>query len=228
MRKMLKSNREKPVQKYRYVVSAILTIILFSSCQSMYYKAAEKVGYHKRDILVSRVEKARDSQQEAKEQFSSALDRFSEVLKFSGGDLEDKYKTLQKEYDRSASRAGEVHDRISAVEDVGEALFDEWKKELGQYSNSGMRKSSESKLRKTRAHYEKMIGAMKKAESRIEPVLKTFYDQVLYLKHNLNAQAIASLQAELGKIESDVGRLIREMEASISEANAFMGTLSAE
>lgn len=216
------------MQKYRYVGIAILSMILFSSCQSVYYTAAEKVGYHKRDILASRVEKARDSQQEAKEQFSSALERFSEVLKFSGGDLEEKYKTLQKEYDRSVSRADEVRDRISAVEDVAEALFDEWKKELGQYSNASLRKSSESKLRKTRAHYEIMLGAMKKAESQIEPVLRTFHDQVLYLKHNLNAQAITSLQAELGTIESDVGRLIREMEASISEANAFMGTLSAE
>ena len=209
-------------------MAAVILIILLSGCQAAYYKAAEKVGYHKRDILASRVEKARDSQEEAKEQFSSALERFSAVLNFSGGDLEAKYKTLQKEHDRSESRAAEVRDRIVAVEDVAGALFDEWKEELGQYSNASLRKSSEAKLKKTRAHYEKMIGAMKKAESRIEPVLKTFNDQVLYLKHNLNAQAIASLQAELGNIESDVGKLIREMETSISEANAFMGTLSAE
>ena len=35
---------------------------------------------------------------------------------------------------------------------------------------------------------------MRLAESRIEPVLKSFRDQVLFLKHNLNAKAIASLR----------------------------------
>jgi len=32
------------------------------------------------------------------------------------------------------------------------------------------------------------------------------------LKHNLNAQAIASLQGELTNMETEIGTLIREME----------------
>ena len=39
--------------------------ILLAGCQSAYYSAWEKLGYAKRDILTSRVESARDSQQEA-------------------------------------------------------------------------------------------------------------------------------------------------------------------
>jgi len=56
-------------------------------------------------------------------------------------------------------------------------------------------------------------------------VLTTFRDYVLYLKHNLNAQAIASLEGELGGIESDVSSLIRDMEASISEARSFIQSM---
>ena len=66
---------------------------------------------------------------------------------------------------------------------------------------------------------------MKRAERKIDPVLNAFRDQVLYLKHNLNAQAIASLQSELVSIESDVARLIKEMDASIREANEFIATM---
>lgn len=61
----------------------------------------------------------------------------------------------------------------------------------------------------------------------MEPVLSSFRDHVLYLKHNLNAQAIASLQGELGGIESDVGRLIAEMERSIAEAQSFINDMAA-
>ena len=51
------------------------------------------------------------------------------------------------------------------------------------------------------------------------------YPGMVYLKHNLNARAIASLQSELGSIEADVSRLIKEMEVSIAEADRFISAL---
>jgi hypothetical protein len=45
---------------------------------------------------------------------------------------------------------------------------------------------------------------------------------VLFLKHNLNAQAIASLEGNLATMQTDVTALIAEMEASINEADAFV------
>ncbi len=197
-------------------------------CQKAYYGAMEKFGVHKRDIMVDRVEEARDSQQEAKEQFKSALEQFSQVLNYKGGKLEDKYKTLQAEYDKSEAKANEVRKRIDAVEDVSEALFDEWENELDQYSSKALRRDSEKKLAKTRKQYDQLLKAMRMAESKIDPVLTAFRDQVLYLKHNLNAQAIASLQSELVTVESDIADLIKEMEKSIGEANSFIRTMLEE
>ncbi len=208
--------------------SLFCCVILLAGCSSAYYGAMEKIGIHKRDILVDRVEEARDSQQETKEQFASALERFSSVVNFDGGDLEDKYNQLKSELEKSEEQAEEVRERIEAVEDVAEALFDEWQAELEQYSSASLRRSSERQLQSTRRDYQKLIGAMKRAEAKIDPVLNPLRDQVLYLKHNLNARAISSLQAELGTIEADVSRLIKEMEASINEADAFIKTLRSE
>ena len=100
-----------------------LTALLLASCQTAYYAAMEKLGYPKRDLLVSRIQQARDSQQEAKEQFQSALERFSAVVHFRGRELEAKYTQLSAELERSEARAHTVHQRIAAVEDVAEALF---------------------------------------------------------------------------------------------------------
>ena len=69
---------------------------------------------------------------------------------------------------------------------------------------------------------------MRRAESSIPPVLTVFNDQVLYLKHNLNAQAIASLQTQVTQIENDVSGLLRDMETSIAEANAFISDMGQE
>lgn len=212
-----------------FVFLPVLFVVLVAvGCQKMYYGAWEKFGVHKRDIMVARVEKARDSQQETKEQFQSALEQFSQVLNYKGGALEDKYKTLQSEYDKSAAKAEEVKARIDAVEDVSEALFAEWEDELDQYSNKSLRRDSERKLTRTRQQYDKLIKAMRRAEAKIAPVLSAFRDQVLYLKHNLNAQAIASLQGELVTVESDIADLIKEMEKSIGAANSFIKAVQEE
>lgn len=203
-------------------------ILLLGGCSGIYYGAMERIGVHKRDILVDRVAEARDSQLETKEQFVSALEQFKAVLGFDGGELEKKYNTLKDVLDESEDQADEVRKRVAAVEDVAEALFDEWESELDQYRSASMRKSSEKQLKQTRSHYYKLIGAMKKAEAKIDPVLNPLRDQVLFLKHNLNARAISSLQSELGSIQADVSRLIRDMELSIKEADQFIKALKAE
>jgi len=197
-------------------------IFILSGCQSAYYSTLEKAGYHKRDILVERVGKARDAQQEGKEQFKSALEKFSSVLNFKGGALEDKYKQLNEEYEDSEEAADDVRSRIDAVESVAEALFEEWEEELGQYTNASLKRDSQEKLRNTRNRYKKLITAMRRAEGKMPPVLKAFKDQVLYLKHNLNAKAIMSLQKELRSVESNIAVLVKDMEKSIREADAFI------
>lgn len=197
-----------------------------SQCKKLYFKAVESAGHHKRDILVTRVEHARDSLEEAKTQFQTALERFSQLTRFEGGDLEDVYRQLKSEYDYSHSKALAVKDRIDAVEDVALALFSEWETELDQYSNRSLRSSSRQKLKQTQQHYGHLITAMRRAEHKIDPVLNVFHDQVLYLKHNLNANAIASLEHELRAMTAGVSGLIGAMERSISRANVFVESLN--
>jgi hypothetical protein len=182
----------------------------------------EQIGVHKRDILVDRVEEARDSQEEAKVQFSSALEQFSTLLNFDGGDLQRTYETLEEEFEESESRAKDVSDRIRAVESVSADLFEEWEEGLTLYTNQDLRRSSENSLRETRVRYNQLIKAMYTAETKMEPVINAFRDQVLFLKHNLNSRAIASLRSELITIEGDISQLISDMEASIAESNRFL------
>lgn len=196
-----------------------------SGCSSVYYSGLEKIGIPKREVMVHRVEKARDTQEETKEQFKSALEQFTAVTQFKGGDLEATYNKLNGEYEASVKKAEEVKYRISEIEDVSEALFSEWENEITQYSSASLKRSSQSKLNETRIQYRQLITAMKSAESKIAPILAVFKDQVMFLKHNLNAQAIASLKTELGSIRTDVSNLIAAMEKSINEANTFIKTM---
>jgi hypothetical protein len=194
-------------------------------CSAMYYGAMEKVGIHKRDIMVDRVKEARDTQKDAKEQFLTAMEQFKSVVNFQGGDLEKEYNRFNATLKKTEAEAASVRDHIRAVEDVSEALFDEWRAEIDQYSSDSLRKASRQKYDLAQKKYEKLIEAMKKAEARLEPALVPLRDQVLFMKHNLNARAIAGLSSEVVSIQTNVDKLVRDMEGAIAQADSFIASL---
>lgn len=206
---------------------AVLACAFVCSCATVYYGTMEKFGYEKRDIMVGRVKDARTAQSDAKDQFKDALARFSEVVDVKGGKLEAKYKELSKAFERSEAKAGEVKDRIDAIATVAGDLFKEWQREIKQYSNPNLRRESEKQLSQTKASYVKLMKTMRQTAATMDPVLSAFRDQVLFLKHNLNSQAIASIRGEATAIQSDVAGLIQQMEASIAEADAFLASIKA-
>lgn len=198
------------------------TMMLSIGCRSTYYKAWEKFGVYKRDLLKKNVEEARDDQKKATEQFKDALTRLKEMYGFEGGDLEKTYKKLQADYDKSEERANAVKERIRKVETVAGDLFKEWEQEISTMESSKLAASSREKLRDTKEKYDSLHSSMLKAEGSMEPVLRQFHDQVLYLKHNLNAAAVGALKGETVDIEKEIQNLIRDMNASIQEADSFI------
>lgn len=209
------------------VLSAVVitSAILLSGCQSAYYGAMEKVGYHKRDIMVDRVTAAKESQEEAQEQFSSALEEMQALLNHDGGDLEKAYNKAKDEYESSQEAADEVSSRIDKVEDVAEALFDEWQTEIGEISKASLRRNSETKLRETQRSYQQLVKTMRRAESKMPPILTAMKDNMLYLKHNLNAQAIGAIKGEFASLQTDISSLIKEMNKSIAESTKFIESI---
>jgi hypothetical protein len=210
-----------------FALPIVATTLLLAGCSSAYYGAMEKLGIPKREILVDRVAAARGAQEEAKRQFASALEQFLAVTRVPPSELKATYERLDGEYKRSEARATEVRDRIAAIDDVAQALFSEWAGELPLYTNPALRERSERQLDATRRRYAELRRVMDAAAARMDPVLASFRDQVLFLKHNLNAQAVAALGDTTRGLERDIARLVAEMEKSIREADAFVASLQA-
>lgn len=205
--------------------SLIAATLLLTGCQSAYYGAMEKVGYHKRDIMVDRVKAAKESQEDAQKDFSSALEEMQALLNHDGGNLEKAYNKAKDEYESAQSAADDVSNRINKVEDVAEALFDEWQAEIGEISKASLRRNSETKLKETRRSYEQLMKTMRRAESKMPPILTAMKDNMLYLKHNLNAQAIGAIKGEFANLQTDISGLIKEMNKSINESTRFIEAL---
>jgi hypothetical protein len=217
----------------RIGIASILlaTLALSTGCattRDAYYNAWEKLGYAKRDRLVDNVKAARDEQQEAKQTFANALDQFKSVVNFKGGDLEAMYDKLNASYEKSDSKASAVKSKIASVKHVGEALFTEWQGEIAQMSDdAALQNQSKQLYDKTHEHYDQMVAHMDSAAATMDPVLRKFKNRVLFIKANLNAAAIASLQGTDLELGGDIDNLIKEMQSSINEADQFIAQTQA-
>lgn len=211
--------------KFSQKLCIVISIFALASCSSAYYSAMEKVGIHKRDIMVDRVVEAKESQQEAQVQFKSALEEMTALINFDGGELEEQYNVIQEQYEDSQKAADLVSSRIEKIEDVSEALFEEWQEEIEEISSSNLKRQSASKLKETERRYRSLIKSMRKAESKMAPVLSALKDNSLFLKHNLNAKAVGSLQGEMVSIKKDVAVLIKDMNAAIEQSQKFIDML---
>ncbi len=221
----VKTHRDFSMSK---LYAMVMALVLLVGCQSAYYSAMEKVGVHKRDIMLDRVENAQTAQQEAQEQFKSALEQLSQLINYDGGDLAAQYELVNDQYEASKASAEDVEARIEAIENVAEALFDEWADEIEQYSSSTLKQQSKQKMRKTQRNYESLIKSMHRAKDKMAPVLTALRDNSLYLKHNLNAQAIGALQGEYKTIKRDVESLVAEMSKAIAQSQQFIDLLQPE
>lgn len=202
-----------------------VSLVLLTSCNTVKYNTLEKIGIHKRDLLVSNVEDARDAQTEAQEQFKDALERFGSVVEIEETGLKKAYDRLSDEYDDSKDAAEDVSDEIDDVEQVAGDLFAEWAAEIEEYTDPNLRRNSQEQLRGTQKRYGEMLKSMQDAERSMEPVLKTFRDNVLFLKHNLNAQAVGSLKNTFETLEGDIDNLIQQMNRSIERSNQFIAEM---
>ena len=202
-----------------------LLVLSLSACgtvQKAQYSVMEKVGVHKRDILIDRIEKTTETQQETKQQFKTAYEELASLIKVDDRGLEKKYKKLANAVEASEVKTKQLRDRIASVDEVAQALFTEWQDELDQYQTKSLRQTSAQNLSTTKQRYAGIYKKMQTSQQRVEPVLKILQDNTLYLKHNLNARAVTSLSNEVLVIEDKVALLIRQMEDSIDESKSFI------
>jgi hypothetical protein len=207
----------------RYILSLLAVVFLLSGCSNrVYYAGMEKAGIHKRDIMVSRVEGVKDAQEDAQEEFKSALEKFGSLVHIEDSDLKAAYERFSDEYEDTNSAADALKSRIDKLEDVSLALFNEWEDELNQYKNEKLKAQSKAKLKATLEKYKSMMIAMRVSQKSMDPILATFYDNVLMLKHSLNAQAIGGLKSEFSSLKRNISLLIDKMNKSIKASDEFI------
>lgn len=214
-----------PIRRRAARAAAVATLALATACSAAYYGAWERLGREKRDLLRHHVEDVKEEQQAAGEQFQDALERLRAVYGSSGSDLERRYDALRAEYEDAQKRAEALRARIRRARTTADDLFAEWQDEIGTMQDEALARRSREQRAATQRRWRELEAAMQRSEKSMEPVLVRLRDQVLALKHSLNAQALGRLEGEVDAIDRDVGALVADLRRSIAEADAFLAAL---
>ncbi len=196
-----------------------------ASCKQRYYTAQGKSGNEKRDRLVEQLRKGREEQEKAKAQYQATLAALQAAPDKSPGKPDELYTKFKQEVGATARRAKTVSDQIAAIEQASGDMFAEWERELAAMHNGELKNKSIILVRKTREQCGALIGQMKAVEAKAQTVLKEFEDQVLFLEHNMDGEAVSSVRTKANSMDAEVKSLAGDIEASTREADAFIASL---
>jgi len=205
--------------------------MLLGACQTVQSALRTTLGSsssNTRALLVSRVQDARKTQVGAKAQFEATYDLFKQLTEYRTGELEDLYDGFRDEIDSCEDYLEEVGTRISGIENVSVQLFTKWGEELQEITDPALRELSQERLEETVSRYESLVDSLRSTQDKMTPIVTAFSDHVLFLKHDLNAQAIAALNDSVKRVEKDISSLFGVMQSSIKKADAFVASMSTQ
>ena len=196
------------------------------SCQGLYFSTMERFGVDKRDILVERLETTNDALVVAGVRFDDAVAAYRSVFDAEEGRLEQQFENLSTAQRRCESASEDVNEAIASVQSVATLMFDDWKAETGEIMDADLRRASRDNYTKATARYERTLRAFRRFQARMDPVLTTFRDHVLFLKLNLHPHALGALQEQEEDIVADVKELGELIESAANETTEFNDSMS--
>jgi len=205
---------------------ALLYGASLAGCAGAYHRSLEQRGMTKRDVLVRRIQHVQSAQEEAKHQLTRALESLRSIAQVEPGRLREKHAELDAQHKNANERGRDLRKRLPAVDSAATTLFKEWEKELALYQNPTLRTQSDQQLAATRARYAEFIRTQESILAQIEPVLVSFRDQVLVIKHGLNPEARREIDGTLHSLREELSGLIRSIDESTRAADAFIESLN--
>ncbi len=209
----------------KHLILSLGVLLAVTGCSQAYYSFWEAMGSEKRDLLVSEVDKSRDSQEELQAQFASTLERIQTEYPFEAGQLEETYDMVGSDYKAATLRYEDVKKRNANVKEIAEDLFEEWETEAAEIRDAELRNQSLTQLEKSQASFATLSDQMDTMLESVEPVLAKLNDQRLSLKHSMNAQATGSLETSIKSLAPEIEGLKQSIQNSIEASNAFQAGL---
>lgn len=162
---------------------------------------------------------------ETKLQIQKTLDTYNALLGEDASKLRNLYKGLQKEMEGTAKKRAEIDSRSEVMQQDANTLFESWASSATAIENEDLRARSLERLATTKERFAEIEAVGRKAGELYDPFMKSLGEQVTYLGHDLNAEALASLKPDAEKLNQKAKELLAAIDDAIGVANKNIGML---
>ena len=200
----------------------VLTAVLLSTAVSA---PAQEAGVKQVEQLTNKFGSTVEAITDARAQLVKTMDVYNSIFSEVAKDRKSLYKKLQNEMDTMVKRRGEISTRAEQTRIEADNLFVSWGNSLSGITDPDLRKRSEERLAKTKARYADIQATGRQADDAYAPVMKKLQDQVAYLGHDLNAEAVGSLKGDAAKLTGQVDELKKRIDDLVGSINKNIDAL---
>jgi hypothetical protein len=162
---------------------------------------------------------------ETKVQLMKTMEVYNSLFADEATDRRKIYNQIQKEMENTDRRRARISEEAAKMNAEADTLFKGWADSTAAIENPDLRERSEERLNATRASYGEIGTVGQKAADLYAPFMKALQDQITYLGHDLNPEAVASLKPDAEKLNERSDKLIQSIDDTIATANKNIGAL---
>jgi hypothetical protein len=182
-------------------------------------RAQQDAGVKQVEQLVKKSGSTVQAIAETKLQLQKTMDVYNSLMSTDEKNMKGNYKKLQQEMDATAKKRADIKLRADEMNAEAQTLFKSWGDSAAAIQSADLRQRSQERLDKTKASFAEIGTVGQKAVDLYDPFMKALQDQVTYLGHDLNTQAVQSLQADAAKMNEKAQTLMKSIDDTISVAN---------
>ena len=208
-----------------YVPLSLLAVLAFSPVVAA---QAPDEGVKQVQQLVKKAGSTAEAITQAKLQFQKTMDVYNAVLADDAKDRKALYKKLQGEMETTEKRRADVLRADDEMKTDADIVFKSWADSTGAIASPDLKKRSEERLAKTKERCAQIQAAGHRVGEAYLPFMSTLKDQVTYLGHDLNAEAVASLKKDAAKVNAQAQEVTKRVDEAVATINASIGALRPE
>lgn len=206
------------------------TVRPYASVLSVWLLAAACAGTSERsesveqvDELLTRIERVQAETAVAKEAAHTALTELCTLVSPNfKGDAATAFAKFLTAAEASEEQGETLRDATEPMQDAAAEVFQRWTKDMESFGNSRMRQRSQTRLDETRTRFQSIVGASQAAQIALDAFHDDMRDHALFLRHDLNSTAVASLRGDVRELNDQVKGLDTRFDATTAAARAYV------
>ena|GEM_PF-4114361 len=210
------------------VLLALSSVIIGPGCNASDPKLAEAFAGQREAMLARSLRTAAEMHERAAATADAALTDADQAVQARRTDF-DSYEDARRALLSTEGRIRDAGNHAERVEFVASELFDQWRRDLRQYTSDELREQARNRFDDFQTRTDAAIKDFKEARETIEPVRRRVIDAALWLKHHRHQASPPDptrTAADQAALETELATMRERTATAVAQANVLADELN--